>query len=53
MFRVRLVLCFILHLRVCLFVCGLSNFVSRCLQQAFLQLGASERCVVDVVASSC
>ncbi len=53
MFRVRLVLCFILHLPIRLFVCDLSNLVSCHLQEVLLQLGASECCVVDVVAPSC
>jgi hypothetical protein len=52
-FKVMLVLCFIFHLPVHLFVCGMSNLISHCLQQVLLQLGASKRCVVDVAASSC
>jgi hypothetical protein len=52
-FRVRLVLCFILHLYVRLFICGLSNLVSHRLQQVLLQLGACECCVVDVATPSC
>jgi hypothetical protein len=46
-------LCFILHLLVCLFVCGMSNLISHHIQQVFLQLGTSKCCVVDVATSSC
>jgi hypothetical protein len=53
MFKVMLVLCFILHFPVHLFVCGMSNLISHCLQQVLLQLGVSKCCVVDIAASSC
>jgi hypothetical protein len=36
-----------------MFICGLSNLVSRRLQQALLQSGTSECCVVDIAAPSC
>jgi len=52
-FRVRLILCFILHLPIRLFVYGLSNLVSCRLQQVLLQLGTSECCMVDFAVSSC